>query len=43
MAIIQYLTPFSFMLPHDYKRVAPFRDLARPELPALARIALGGE
>ena len=28
VAMIQYLTPFSFLLPFDYRRAAPFRHLA---------------
>jgi hypothetical protein len=40
-AMIQYLTPYSFMLPRDATRDAPFRGLASESDGALERLALG--
>jgi hypothetical protein len=40
-AMIQYLTPYSFMLPRDATRDAPFRAEAREGDGALERLALG--
>lgn len=41
--MLQYLTPYSFILPGDPRRAARFRRLSTPELPRLARLVLGGE
>jgi len=40
-AIIQYLTPFSFMLPRDPRKKAPFRRLGRPGDGQLRSLVLG--
>jgi hypothetical protein len=42
VAMIQYQTPYSFMLPVNVNRVAPFRDLATADMPLLQRMVLGG-
>jgi hypothetical protein len=41
VAVIQYLTPYSFMLPRDYRRAAPYRRLAANGSSRLERLALG--
>ena len=41
VAMIQYVTPYSFMLPRDYRRAAPFRHLGANGSTALERLALG--
>jgi hypothetical protein len=41
VAMFQYLTPYSFMLPRDYRRVAPFRQLADATSSRLERLVLG--
>jgi hypothetical protein len=41
VTIVQYLTPYSFMLPRDYREGAPFRHLGTPESSSLERYALG--
>lgn len=41
VAIIQYLTPYSFMIPRDYRRSAPYRRLAVNGGNQLERLALG--
>lgn len=41
VAMFQFLTPFSFMLPADYRKGAPFRHLSTPALPRLQRLVLG--
>ncbi len=41
-AVVQYLTPFSFLLPRDVRAAAPYRTLARADDSALVRFALGG-
>ena len=43
IAMIQYLTPYSFILPGDPRRSARFRHLATPALPRLSRMVLGAE
>lgn len=43
VAIIQYLTPYSFMLPRDYRAKAPYRGLADSSLSELERLVLGVE
>jgi hypothetical protein len=43
VAMIQYLTPSSFMLPFDHRRGSPFRHLATPEMSRLSRLVLGAE
>lgn len=40
-AIIQYLTPFSFMLPRDFHGSAPYADLASERSSQLERLVLG--
>ena len=40
-AMIQYLTPHSFMLPRDVSAKAPFKGLARPDDGERVRLALG--
>jgi len=40
-AMLQYLTPHSFMLPRDPSRNAPFKGLASPDDPELVRLVLG--
>jgi hypothetical protein len=42
VAIIQYVTPYSFMLPRDARRAAPFRHLEANGASRLQRLALGG-
>jgi hypothetical protein len=42
IAMIQYLTPYSFMLPRDYRRSAPYRHLATGGSSRLERLVLGG-
>ena len=41
VAIIQYLTPYSFMFPRDYRRSAPYRRLAVNGTSRLERLVLG--
>jgi hypothetical protein len=41
VAIIQYLTPYSFMLPRDYRRTAPYRHLAVNGTSRLEQLVLG--
>jgi hypothetical protein len=41
VAMIQYLTPYSFMLPRDHRRGAPYRHLASERSGRLERLALG--
>jgi hypothetical protein len=41
VTIIQFLTPFSFMLPRDHRRGAPYRHLATPSSTELERAVLG--
>jgi hypothetical protein len=41
VAIIQYLTPYSFMLPRDYWRAAPYRHLVTRASSRLERLVLG--
>ena len=41
VAIIQYLTPYSFMLPRDYRRAARYRHLATDASSRLERLVLG--
>ena len=41
VAMIQYLTPYSFMLPRDYRRAAPYRQLATGSSGRLERLVLG--
>ncbi len=41
LAMIQYQTPYSFMLPVNANRVAPFRQLATADMPLLERMVLG--
>lgn len=43
IAMLQYLTPYAFILPGDPRRVARFRHLATPALPRLSRFILGAE
>lgn len=43
VAIIQYLTPYSFMLPRDPRQGAPYRHLAQPDAPTLERLVLGAD
>jgi hypothetical protein len=43
VATFQYLRPFSFMLPRDYRPVAPHRHLGSPGLSRLQRLILGLE
>jgi hypothetical protein len=43
VVMIQLKTPFSFTLPRDFRRGAPFRYLDDPGLPKLARLVLGGD
>jgi hypothetical protein len=43
VAIIQYLTPYSFMLPRDYRVKAPYRALADHRSSELERLVLGAE
>lgn len=40
-AMVQYLTPHSFMFPRDIATNAPFKHLAQPDDPELVRLALG--
>jgi hypothetical protein len=40
-AMIQYQTPYSFMLPADVESVLPFRRLVTPGMTALQRLVLG--
>jgi hypothetical protein len=40
--MIQYSTPFSFMLPRDPRRRAPFRHLGGPDAAELERLVLAG-
>jgi len=40
-AIIQYVTPYSFMLPRDYRRWAPYAHLADDSSSPLERLVLG--
>jgi hypothetical protein len=42
VAMIQYSTPFSFMLPRDPRRRAPFRHLGGPDAAELERLVLAG-
>jgi hypothetical protein len=41
VAMIQYVTPYSFMLPRDYRAAAPFRHLGANGASGLQRLALG--
>jgi hypothetical protein len=41
-AMIQYQTPYSFMLPTAAESAAPFRQLINPSLSRLQRLVLGG-
>ena len=41
VTIIQFLSPFSFMLPHDHRRGAPYRHLATSACTELDRAVLG--
>lgn len=41
VTMIQYQTPYSFMLPFSYRSAAPFRRLLDPSLSVLQRLALG--
>lgn len=41
VTIVQYLTPYSFMLPRDFREQAPFRHLATDESDSLERLVLG--
>ena len=41
VAMIQYLTPYSFMLPRDYRRAAPYRHLLTDSSGRLERLVLG--
>jgi hypothetical protein len=41
VAIVQYITPYSFMLPRDYRDAAPFRHLGGTGSSRLERLALG--
>jgi hypothetical protein len=43
VAIIQYLTPYSFMLPREYRSHAPFRRLAGSDSSELELLALGAD
>ncbi len=43
MAVMQYLSPTSFVLPPDFRRGAVFRQLADPSLSSLQRLVLTGE
>jgi hypothetical protein len=41
VTMIQYQTPYSFMLPRSQRASLPFRRLVTPSLPALQRLVLG--
>jgi hypothetical protein len=41
VAIIQYLTPYSFMLPRDYRGAARYRHLAVDGSSRLEQLVLG--
>lgn len=41
VAMIQYLTPYSFVLPRDYRSAAPYRHLVTDASGRLERLALG--
>jgi hypothetical protein len=41
VAMIQYLTPSSFMLPRDHRQGSPFRHLATPQTGRVQRLVLG--
>jgi hypothetical protein len=41
-AMIQYQTPYSFMLPAAAETAAPFRRLVNPSLSPIQRLVLGG-
>jgi hypothetical protein len=41
VTMIQYQTPFSFMVPTHAQRTLPFRRLIRPQLTPLQRLVLG--
>ncbi len=41
VAMIQYLTPSSFMLPRDHRQGSPFRHLATANMPRIQRLVLG--
>jgi hypothetical protein len=41
--MIQYLTPYAFILPGDPRRIARFRNLVSPEHSRLQRLVLGAE
>ena len=41
VTIIQFVSPFSFMLPHDHRRGAPYRHLVTPDSTELERAVLG--
>jgi len=41
VTMIQYQTPYSFMLPRSERASLPFRRLATPSLPPLQRLVLG--
>ena len=43
VAMVQYQTPYSFMLSGDASASLPFRRLSNPALPPLQRLVLGGE
>jgi hypothetical protein len=41
VTIVQYLTPYSFMLPRDYRTAAPYRHLVQEGSGRLERLVLG--
>lgn len=41
VTMVQYSTPYSFMLPYDFRGAAPFRRLIAPSLSPLQRLVLG--
>jgi hypothetical protein len=41
VTIVQYLTPYSFMLPRDYREGAPYRHLATEQSGQLEQLVLG--
>ena len=41
VTMLQYSTPYSFMLPHRYRDAVPFRRLLDPSLTPLQRLVLG--
>ncbi len=43
VTVFQYFTPSAFVFPIDYRKIAPLKHLATPEMLPIQRMALGAE